>query len=58
MKLRVYRNLGVEVERDEEGSGEVRRAVVRSKRRGEVEVVRIDPKFDRFFYANLFWDAM
>ena len=58
LKLRVYRSLGIEAERE---GGEWSRAVVRGKGkegRGEVQVVNVEKKFSKFFYANYFWQAL
>ncbi|KFY89397.1 hypothetical protein V500_05728 [Pseudogymnoascus sp. VKM F-4518 (FW-2643)] len=59
LKLRVYRSLGIEAERE---GGEWSRAVVRGKgkegRSGEVQVVNVEKKFSKFFYANYFWQAL
>jgi len=57
LKLKVYRMLGIDVERDSE-TGVYQRAVVRNSGKGDVKVVNIDPKFSRYFYANFFWDAL
>lgn len=59
LKLRVYRSLGIEAERE---GGEWSRAVVRGRgkegRSGEVQVVNVEKKFSKFFYANYFWQAL
>jgi kinetochore protein Spc24 len=57
LKLKVYRMLGIDVEKDEE-TGVYNKATVRSRERGDVRVVNVDPKFSRFFYANYFWGAL
>lgn len=57
LRLKVYRSLGIEVERDGK-EGEFSRAVVRSDRKGDVHVVNLDKKFSRFFYANYFWQTL
>ncbi|KAM7195640.1 Spc24 subunit of Ndc80 domain containing protein [Naviculisporaceae sp. PSN 640] len=63
LRLKVYRSLGIELERGEGGGkdggvGEFTRAVVRNDRKGDVHVVNIDRKFSRFFYANYFWSIL
>lgn len=66
LRLKVYRSLGIELERgegggggkDSAGVGEFTRAVVRNDRKGDVHVVNIDRKFSRFFYANYFWQIL
>ncbi|KAF3767834.1 putative kinetochore protein SPC24 [Cryphonectria parasitica EP155] len=57
LRLKVYRSLGIEVERDGK-DGEFSRAVVRNDRKGDVHVVNLDKKFSRFFYANYFWQTL
>lgn len=57
LRLRVYRSMGIDVERDER-DGEFTRAVVRNDRKGDVHVVNLDKKFSRFFYANYFWQTL
>lgn len=57
LRLKVYRDLGIVLERDAE-SGEYVKAVIRNDRKGDVHVVNMDPKFSRFFYANYFWSMM
>lgn len=57
LRLSVYRSLGIDAEQDPV-TGEVKRAVVRNRERGDVNVVNIDAKFDSFFYANHFWGSL
>lgn len=57
LKLGVYRSLGIDAEQDH-NTGEFSRAVIRNTAKGSVNVVNLDPKFDRFFYANHFWNSM
>ncbi|KAM4064672.1 spc24 subunit of ndc80 domain-containing protein [Hirsutella rhossiliensis] len=57
LRLKVYRSLGIDIERDER-DGEWTRAVVRNDRKGDVHVVNMDKKFSRFFYANYFWQTL
>jgi kinetochore protein Spc24, fungi type len=57
LRLKVYRGLGIEIERDEK-DGEFNKAVVRNDRKGDVHVVNMDRKFSRFFYANYFWQTL
>ncbi|PHH68357.1 hypothetical protein CDD82_618 [Ophiocordyceps australis] len=57
LRLKIYRTLGIEIERDDD-SGEWRRAVVRNDDKGDVHVVNMDKKFSRFFYANYFWKTL
>lgn len=61
LRLKVYRSLGIEIERDGKdgsGTGEFTRAVVRNDRKGDVHVVNMDKKFSKFFYANYFWQTL
>lgn len=57
LRLKVYRSLGIDIERDEK-DGDFSRAVVRNDRKGDVHVVNLDKKFSRFFYANYFWQTL
>jgi kinetochore protein Spc24 len=57
LRLKVYRSLGIDIERDGK-DGEFSRAVVRNDRKGDVHVVNMDRKFSRFFYANYFWQTL
>lgn len=57
LRLKVYRSLGIDIERDDR-DGEWSRAVVRNDRRGDVHVVNLDKKFSRYFYANHFWSTL
>ncbi|KAG6019420.1 kinetochore-associated Ndc80 complex subunit spc24 [Claviceps citrina] len=57
LRLKVYRSLGIEIERDDK-EGEWTRAVVRNDRKGDVHVVNMDKKFSRYFYANYFWQTL
>lgn len=57
LRLKVYRSLGIDIERDER-DGEWSRAVVRNDRKGDVHVVNMDKKFSRYFYANYFWSTL
>ncbi|THV80432.1 kinetochore protein-like protein spc24 [Aureobasidium pullulans] len=57
LKLGVYRSLGIDAEQDH-NTGDFTRAVIRNTAKGNVNVVNLDSKFDRFFYANHFWNSM
>ncbi|KAH7035609.1 Spc24 subunit of Ndc80-domain-containing protein [Microdochium trichocladiopsis] len=57
LRLKVYRSLGIDLERDET-NGEFCKAIVRNDRKGDVHVVNLDKKFSRFFYANYFWNTL
>jgi kinetochore protein Spc24 len=57
LKLKVYRGLGIEVEKDEL-NGEYSKAVVRNGSKGDVHVINLDQKFSKFFYANYFWGTL
>ena len=56
LKLKLYRGLGIDIERNEDG--EYSKAIVRNGRKGDVHVVNMDSKFSRFFYANYFWQTL
>lgn len=57
LKLKVYRGLGIDIERDGE-SGEYSKAIIRNGKKGDVHVVNMDNKFSKFFYANYFWQTL
>ncbi|THV51496.1 hypothetical protein BGAL_0109g00230 [Botrytis galanthina] len=57
LKLKVYRGLGIDIERDRE-SGEYSKAIIRNGKKGDVHVVNMDAKFSKFFYANYFWQTL
>jgi kinetochore protein Spc24, fungi type len=57
LKLKVYRSLGIEAERDVE-SGEYVKAVVRNGGKGDTHVINMDNKFSKYFYANYFWQTL
>jgi kinetochore protein Spc24 len=57
LRLKVYRSLGIDLERDER-DGDWTKAVVRNDRKGDVHVVNMDRKFSRFFYSNYFWQTL
>ncbi|KAH6895242.1 kinetochore protein spc24 [Thelonectria olida] len=57
LRLKVYRSLGIDLERDEK-DGEWTKAIVRNDRKGDVHVVNMDKKFSRYFYANYFWQTL
>ncbi|RDL35749.1 putative SPC24 Outer kinetochore protein-part of Ndc80p complex [Venustampulla echinocandica] len=59
LKLRVFRGLGIDIERDKsvEGAG-YNKVIVRNGKKGDVHVVHLDGKFSRFFYANYFWNTV
>ncbi|KAL1585497.1 hypothetical protein WHR41_05598 [Cladosporium halotolerans] len=57
LKLQVYRSLGVDVSQDA-NTGTFNRAVIRNPAKGDVNVVNVDGKLDKSFYANMFWDSL
>ena len=57
LRLKVYRSLGIDIERDEK-DGDFTKAIIRNDRKGDVHVVNMDKKFSRFFYANYFWQTL
>ncbi|ATY60984.1 kinetochore spc24 [Cordyceps militaris] len=57
LRLKVYRSLGIDIERDDK-DGEWVRAVIRNDRKGDVHVVNMEKKFSRYFYANYFWKTL
>ncbi|KAM3077105.1 putative kinetochore protein spc24 [Clarireedia jacksonii] len=57
LKLKVYRSLGIDIEREKE-SGEYTKAIIRNGKKGDVHVVNMDNKFSKFFYSNYFWQTL
>lgn len=57
LKLQFYRSLGIDVSQDE-ASGDFNRAVIHNASRGDVNVVNVDTKVSKSFYANMFWDSL
>lgn len=57
LRLKVYRSLGIEIERDAK-DGEFSKAIVRNDRKKDVQVVSMDRKLSRFWYANYFWQLL
>jgi kinetochore protein Spc24, fungi type len=57
LKLQFYRSLGIDITQDTT-TGEFNRAVIRSTQRGDVNVVNVDGKLSRSFYAKMFWESM
>ncbi|PNS16854.1 hypothetical protein CAC42_4818 [Sphaceloma murrayae] len=56
LKLRIYRGLGVEAEQDD--AGDFRKAVVRNRVRGDVNVVNVESGVGRGFYVSHIWGCM
>lgn len=66
LKLHIYRSLGISASQDPT-TGEFSKAVVRKSasleagdgtNRGDVNVIKVDGKLNRGFYASMFWDAL
>jgi len=56
LKLKIYSALGIDMEAD--SSGTYSKVVVRNVRKGDMNVINIDPKLSRFFYSNYIWQSM
>jgi kinetochore protein Spc24 len=56
LKLACYKSFGFEVERKANGEGDFDRVIVRGS--GGVQIVSLDGKFSKFFYANHFWKTL
>ncbi|ETI28727.1 hypothetical protein G647_01178 [Cladophialophora carrionii CBS 160.54] len=56
LRLWLYRSLGITLEQDE--AGNYNKATIANKKKGDVHVVNIDPKFPKSFYADYFWQTM
>lgn len=65
LKLHIYRSLGISATQDP-STGEFNRAIVRKSpppdapdgSRGDVNIINVDGKLNRGFYAGMFWDAL
>ncbi len=62
LKLQIYRSLGISTTQDPK-TGEFNRAVVRRAEhgdggKGDVNIINIDDKLPRSFYARDLWDGM
>ncbi|KAK4982603.1 putative kinetochore protein spc24 [Elasticomyces elasticus] len=57
LKLRVYRSLGIDLGQDS-ATGAFSKAVIRNTAKRDVNVVTVDPKVSRFFYAEYFWGSL
>ncbi|KAI6245023.1 putative kinetochore protein spc24 [Erysiphe necator] len=56
LKLKVYRGLGIELNKVTEGGAF--KAIIRNDSKGDVIILNLDNKFSRFFYANLIWQNL
>lgn len=62
LKLQIYRSLGISATQDPK-TGEFNRAVVRRTEhgdggKGDVNIINIDDRLPRSFYARDLWDGM
>jgi kinetochore protein Spc24 len=58
LKLALYRGLGCDIKKDEDG-GEYKRVVVRNMERGDVHVLQVErEKYPRSFYAKFLWERV
>lgn len=66
LKLHIYRSLGISASQDPT-TGEFNRAIVRKTptpetgeggSKGDVNIINVDAKLNRGFYAGMFWDAL
>lgn len=57
LKLKIYRSLGFDLEKD--GGEEYNKVVVRNGKKGDVHIVNMETgKFSRHFYAGYFWNTV
>jgi kinetochore protein Spc24, fungi type len=56
LRLKIYRGLGMDVERD--SNGEYTKVLMWNANDGKADVVNLDKKLSRFFYANYFWERL
>jgi kinetochore protein Spc24 len=57
LKLKIYRGMGIDIEKDKE-SGEYNKAIIHNEKKGDVNIVNLDNKFSRYFYANYLWQQL
>lgn len=69
LKLHIYRSLGISASQDP-STAEFNRAIVRkapttegsdnisNAGKGDVNIINVDGKLSRGFYAGMFWDAL
>ena len=57
LKLKIYRGMGIDIEKDRE-SGEYNKAIIHNEKKGDVNIVNLDNKFSRYFYANYLWQQL
>jgi kinetochore protein Spc24 len=56
LRLKIYRGLGMDVERD--SNGEYTKVLMWHANDGKADVVNLDKKLSRFFYADYFWERL
>lgn len=54
LMLKIYKEFNMDVEKD--SNGEYTRIIMRNK--GKADVVNLDKRLSRFFYANYFWERL
>ena len=55
VKLSIYRSLGIDLLENATGDA-FTQCQIRSSPKNDIHTLDFDPKFSRFFYANLLWD--
>ena len=56
LRLKIYKALGMDAEKD--SNGEYTRIVMWNANEGKSDVVNLDKRLSRFFYANYFWERL
>jgi kinetochore protein Spc24 len=56
LRLRIYKGLGMDAEKD--ANGEYSKIIMWNANSGKADVVNLDKKLSRFFYANYFWERL
>jgi kinetochore protein Spc24 len=56
LKLKIYKGLGMDVEKD--ANGEYSKVIMWNANEGKSDVVSLDKRQSRYFYANYFWQRL
>lgn len=56
LKLKIYKGLGMDAEKD--SSGEYSKVIMWNANEGKADVVNLDHRMSRYFYANYFWERL
>lgn len=57
LKLKIYKGLGMDAEKDA-ATGEYAKVIMWNANEGTSDVVALDKRLSRYFYANYFWERL